>query len=154
MEPGTLRFIDKTAWGEGPWQDEPDRQLWFDEATGFPCLINRNGLGTFSGYVGLPKGHPWHGSNRIPAAVYNGPDYAGPDIADISADEGYWWIGFACVALNDLSPPLVGVAKYLADKGKSAEFLSDLISGQVYHTAEFVRAECAKLAKQAAEAQC
>lgn len=59
--------IDKSAWGEGPWQNEPDR-LEF-EAEGFPCLANRNRMGVWCGYVALPPGHPWHGkklSDRMP----------------------------------------------------------------------------------------
>lgn len=26
--------IDKADWGEGPWQTEPDKIQWVDEATG------------------------------------------------------------------------------------------------------------------------
>lgn len=53
--------IDKSAWGEGPWQDEPDKLQWVDDATGLDCLIVRNSGGALCGYVGVPESHPWHG---------------------------------------------------------------------------------------------
>ena len=44
METIDYRTVDKTTWGAGPWQDEPDKKQWRDE-TGFPCLIVRNNGG-------------------------------------------------------------------------------------------------------------
>ncbi len=41
MEKIEYRTVDKTGWGEGPWQSEPDKRQWQDEATGLPCLIVR-----------------------------------------------------------------------------------------------------------------
>lgn len=61
MEAKEWRNIDKSAWGPGPWQDEPDKAQWADEATGLPCLIVRNRAGALCGYVGVPKAHPWFG---------------------------------------------------------------------------------------------
>lgn len=49
---------DKSTWGEGPWQHEPDR-LEFEHA-GLPCLIVRNHFGALCGYVGVSPGHPLH----------------------------------------------------------------------------------------------
>lgn len=56
-------FLDKSEWGPGPWQDEPDKVQWRDEATGLPCLIVRGPHGAFCGYVGVPETHPWHGKD-------------------------------------------------------------------------------------------
>lgn len=50
---------DKTLWGPGPWQDEPDKATWIDTATGLDCMVRR-GMGAWCGYVGVPPGHPWH----------------------------------------------------------------------------------------------
>jgi hypothetical protein len=44
------RTIDKSAWGPGPWTDEPDKVQWTDTATGLPCLAKRN-----------PRGGHWCG---------------------------------------------------------------------------------------------
>src|SRR5579884_1161092 len=66
MERMTWTTIDKSTWGPGPWQDEPDKEQWTDEATGYACLIKRNPVGALCGYVGVPEGHPWHGSGYSP----------------------------------------------------------------------------------------
>lgn len=63
MQTLEYRTADKTTWGAGPWQDEPDKKQWRDEATGLPCLIVRNRLGALCGYVGVTKDHPWHGKD-------------------------------------------------------------------------------------------
>lgn len=52
------RTIDKSPWGAGPWDIEPDKMQWRDEATGLPCLIVRNHGGAWCGYVGVADGHP------------------------------------------------------------------------------------------------
>lgn len=52
---------DRSRWASGPWDDEPDKLSWIDEATGLDCLIVRNHMGGLCGYVGVPPEHPWHG---------------------------------------------------------------------------------------------
>lgn len=54
-------LVDKSEWGPGPWQDEPDKRQWQDEATGLPCLIVRGPVGALCGYVGVPPDHPAYG---------------------------------------------------------------------------------------------
>lgn len=54
------RKIDKSTWGAGPWQTEPDRIEW--EHVGLTCLMLRTDhMGNWCGYVAVPPGHPWHG---------------------------------------------------------------------------------------------
>lgn len=53
--------VDKSAWGPGAWQNEPDKVQWVDAATGLDCLIVRNNGGALCGYVGVPEAHPLHG---------------------------------------------------------------------------------------------
>lgn len=55
--------IDKTEWIRGPWDWEPDKIQWADEATGLPCLIVRGPTGSLCGYVGVAPGHPLHGAD-------------------------------------------------------------------------------------------
>lgn len=51
--------VDRTDWPSGPWDDEPDRLEWRDEATGLPSLVVRNvTTGSLCGYVGVHTGHP------------------------------------------------------------------------------------------------
>jgi hypothetical protein len=52
---------DKSGWAEGPWQSEPDKMQWQDEATGLPCLLLRGPMGALCGYVGIPPEHPAYG---------------------------------------------------------------------------------------------
>lgn len=61
METIEYRTDDKAGWGDGPWQSEPDKRQWQDDATGLPCLIVRGPVGALCGYVGVPEGHPAYG---------------------------------------------------------------------------------------------
>jgi hypothetical protein len=54
--------MDKTTWGPGPWQTEPDELSWTDERTGLACHMQRHDItGTWCGYVGVPPGHAFFG---------------------------------------------------------------------------------------------
>jgi len=45
----------------GPWDAEPDKIQWVDPATDLDCLMVRNGMGYWCGYVGVDKSHLFHG---------------------------------------------------------------------------------------------
>ena len=50
--------IDKSNWGDGPWQNEPEKVQYFDDETGYPCLIKRvDHSGHLCGYVGIGPSH-------------------------------------------------------------------------------------------------
>lgn len=66
----TYTTMDKSTWGPGEWQDEPDKLSWTDEETGLPCLIVRNRGGALCGYVGVDPSHPWH---RVEYGEHIGP---------------------------------------------------------------------------------
>ena len=51
---------DKSKWGLGPWNDEPDK-VQFMTAAGLPGLILRGPVGALCGYVGVLPNHPLHG---------------------------------------------------------------------------------------------
>jgi hypothetical protein len=54
--------IDKSAWGEGPWQNELDEVSWVDDGTGYQCIASRHPeLGHLCGYVGVDAFHPAYG---------------------------------------------------------------------------------------------
>ncbi len=53
--------LNKSEWGVGPWQREPDKVQWVDEATGLDCLVVRGPSGALIGYVGVPESNPLHG---------------------------------------------------------------------------------------------
>lgn len=153
MEHKTWATADKSGWGPGPWQDEPDKEQWTDEATGYACLLKRNRIGSLCGYVGIPDGHPWHGTGYDDIApspeVHGGLTYSdlcqeGPEgetichVAAPGEPEPLWWLGFDCAHAGDLCP-----AYKVGSFGRDYE---------AYRTAGYVRAQCATLARQAAEA--
>lgn len=71
------KTVDKSNWGQGPWQNEPDKVQWLDKATGLPCLIVRQPMsGHFCGYVGVPKGHPAFGKDDTDVSVHGGQNFS------------------------------------------------------------------------------
>ncbi len=147
------RTVDKSSWGPGPWQDEPDKRQWKDQATGLPCLIVRGPVGALCGYVGVPPGHPLHGQGYDEAGLdcHGGLTYAAgcssaknPEtgvchIPDPGEPDHVWWFGFDCAHFSDLTPGLD--SKYRFNQ-----------SGQSYRDIGYVTAECTSLAKQLAAA--
>lgn len=137
---------------EGPWHSEPDH-LEFRSGGGLPCLIHRNHLGAWCGYVGVPPGHPWHGRDRneLPdpyPEAHGGLTYSGRCRGEIchvpepGESDDVWWLGFDCNHWNDMS--LVEVSMSAGGDGWPG--------GGIYRTAEYARAETLSLAEQAAAA--
>lgn len=148
----------------GPWDDEPDELFWTDEKTGYECHFCRNHSGALCGYVRIPESHPLHGVNYgaevstsmkpLLNVVMDGPlgkrspmqaFLAAGDITRIDIlfdvhggvtfsdtfDTGGYWYGFDCSHCYDLSP---GYDNSWGDRQ--------------YRDVEYVKAECASLAKQ------
>lgn len=139
-------LVPRDEWPPGPWDDEPDKAQWSDQATGLPCLVVRSHSGgAWCGYVGLRPGHPWRMVKRIEdidVDVHGGLTYGPAPCADlichITRDEDdVEWIGFDCGHAEDASP---------YDFGRRRSW------GGTYRTLAFVRAEIAKLAKFVDEA--
>ena len=58
-ETKTNVFIDRSKWGPGPWDKEPDEWFWYDKSTSYLCLVRRHEkAGTLCGYVGVGQGNP------------------------------------------------------------------------------------------------
>lgn len=128
LETKSETWIDKSTWGPGPWQDEPDRIEWIDPATGLTCLMLRSnpGFGVWCGYVAVPPGHRLHGVAHDHApemthyAAHRGLTFAGPcmthdrpkreQVCHVPAPgepDDVWWFGFDCGhGGTDLSPAL------------------------------------------------
>lgn len=157
MEARTWTTIDKTGWGDGPWNDEPDKEQWTDETTGYACLLKRNKLGALCGYVGIPPGHPWyqisyddvrvgqdspdvHGGLTYSDQCQEGP--VGETICHVPGPgepEPLWWLGFDCAHAFDLSP---GMRAHERELGLSYYH-------HIYRDIGYVKTECASLAAQA-----
>lgn len=150
------RTIDKSTWGPGPWQDEPDKKQWRDEATGLPCMILRPN-GTWCGYVGVSKGHPLYGDAREREdllEVHGGITFAGMcspgdesheicHIVEDGEDDAVFWIGFDCNHAFDFCPERAAIFK-----GNSLHSHSP---DDVYRTQQYVEDQCRSLALQLVE---
>jgi hypothetical protein len=157
------QHMDKKEWGEGPWQDEPDKVEWRDPETELPCLIVRNGLGALCGYVGIHRGHPWFakgystciegcGPNRCENSAHATPEslikvHGGLTYSDFSSGEichtalpgetKVWWFGFDCAHAGDYVPGLA--------------LIPSVPVGGIYRSIGCVEGEVTHLAEQLAE---
>ena len=159
MKELTYNFVDKTKWGPGEWQEEPDKLQWTDEATGLPCLAVRNPRGGhWCGYVGVSKGHPFfekeysacargcdgYWCEHSPSAqlsVHGGITFSSKcrhdehgvcHVVEEGEDDDVWWLGFDCAHCGDFSP------------GHSSIYME----GTDYKTLSYVKREAALLAQQ------
>jgi hypothetical protein len=152
--------IDKAKWGAGPWSSEVDKIQFTDEATGLPCLIKRHpSLGFLCGYVGVAPGHWAYGKGyseeRLEALrVHGGLTYAagcqhGDEATSIchvpepGQPDDVWWLGFDCGHAFDLAPG----ARNAVPMDLGFMDLS-LGGGESYRNINYVKRECAELAKQ------
>jgi len=155
METLEYRTMDKSNWGPGPWQDEPDKKQWFDKETGYPCLIVRNDFGALCGYVGIPEDHPFYnkGYDEVYDATQSLEVHGGLTFADFChntgdekraichiGDDKPWWFGFDCAHYGDMCPQI----KYLFRFGE--DFYED-----VYRDFDYVTNQVKNLAKQLKE---
>lgn len=145
----------------GPWQDEPDKVQWVDEATGLDCLVNRNRSGAWCGYVGVPPGHPAFGASYGGGLLDDIDVHGGLTFGDTcqeDAPEGYgvchvpfpgrpadvFWHGFDCAHAFDLIPAFL---KYRTEDGRPIPMMTD---GK-YRDLAYVRAQTEDLARQLAD---
>jgi hypothetical protein len=122
-------YIDKSAWGPGPWDGEPDRVFWVHN--GLVCMVLRGPMGSFCGYVGVPSGHSMHGLKDDETSQW--PFFDQPHggltwlgelpgdnvvfLCDLAAAghpleyASYWYFGFDCAHAGDTSPMLLKYAR-------------------------------------------
>jgi hypothetical protein len=103
--------VDRTGWGDGPWDGEPDRKQWQDPETGLPCLIVRQDRwGMWCGYVGVSPGHPYYEKSYgdCDADVHGGLTYSDHCFSRIchetANEDRVWWLGFDCHHGYDFAP--------------------------------------------------
>tara|TARA_R110000851_G_scaffold332811_1_gene510040 strand:- start:747 stop:1226 length:480 start_codon:yes stop_codon:yes gene_type:complete len=145
--------VDKSSWGHGPWQSEPDKKQWTDEMTGFPCLIVRNGAGSLCGYVGVGPDHSFFDLDEcesfgLPLSVHGGITFArrcnevgdeGETVCHVAPkDVPRFWLGFDCSHLGDLNPGPSDVYSAWAFEGEE----------EIYRDINYVMKQCADLAQE------
>lgn len=154
MKTKTWEFVDKSGWGPGPWQDEPDKVQWEDPETGLPCLVRRSPFGgNWCGYVAIPPGHLWYGdAGELPVSVHGGLTFAG--FCDDDKEHGIchipeegepdpaFWVGFDCGHAYDVMPAME--ARECRNYGWPALRFGD----EEYRTLEYIQEQCALLAAQ------
>lgn len=144
--------IDKSTWGDGPWQKEPDRKEWRDKETGLNCMAIRNiGGGVWCGYVGVSSSHPAYGKDYydVDVDVHGGLTYANKcsgkicHVPEPGEPDDIWWLGFDCGHCFDFAPAMVA---RLREIGSVHQFNLD----EIYRDLEYVEEQCTKLASQLA----
>lgn len=166
--------VDKSDWGDGPWQSEPDKVQMVDEETGYDCLMVRNHYsGSWCGYVGVRKSNDFYEKHYDECKVgdeylevHCGLTFSGhcSESEDESrgichvpingSEDKVWWLGFDCSHSGDLWP------KHRADMRKIYEMRGEMIpryydqtSGDIYRDREYVVAQIKSLANQLKEVE-
>lgn len=140
----------KSEWGDGPWNEEPDREDF--EHAGFACLALRSHHGNWCGYVGVPPGHPAYGEkyDDVNVDVHGGLSYGrkcDPPICHVpkpGESDDVWWLGFDCSHAWDLSPGVNATLRIHGIREEPRDW-------EVYRNLEFVKGEIRSLAEQLAE---
>lgn len=151
------RYMDKSEWGAGPWQDEPDKLQFPDPQTGLPCLIVRApATGSLCGYVGVTAGHPMfertysadelltvHGGLTFSDFCSPGePEHGICHVVEAGEDGRVWWLGFDCAHGFDFAPAMEAFTRKHLGENAYRFF------GAKYRDVNYVKRQCASLAAQ------
>ncbi len=104
--------VDRSLWPKGPWDKEPeDRVAWNCKETKYRCVVQRGPMGSWNGYVGVPKSHPafqqTHQAMETDSKYDNIRPHGGVTFTDhIDEDGEYWYIGFDTGHAGDTMPKL------------------------------------------------
>ncbi|HTE35728.1 MAG TPA: hypothetical protein VK630_04215 [Reyranella sp.] len=143
----------------GPWDAEPDKRQWIDDATSLPCLMHRGTLGSWCGYVGVAPGHRFHrkAADKIADHVHahGGINFAeGCQASDDpamgvchvapGAHDKVWWIGFDCAHVGDMLPGMFRLHEIIPALGGLPKFTR----GYTYRDLAYVECEVTELARQ------
>ena len=93
----------RSAWGPGPWQEEPDFVEWRADGSPYPLLILRGTFGALCGYVGVPPAHTLHG-RLLPLDDFSWSSPSGELLQATGEPPEHWWLGFDCGHHHHLSP--------------------------------------------------
>jgi hypothetical protein len=113
------------------------------EDSGYHCIVHRDrGAGYWSGFVGIPDTHPYHGiayDDVEEIDIHGGLEFSGPQIESGHGRPGLWYFGFDCDHFDDVTP------KELSSLDPVSLSLKRTAS---YKRVEFVEQEVRKLAGQ------
>lgn len=161
--------LDRTRWGPGEWDAEPDKVQWFDERVGLPMLAVRHPeLGHWCGYVGVAPGHPLHGAKYQDVDenfdVHGGITFSGKcqpgggenhgicHVPEPGEPDDVWWFGFDCCHFNDLSPGLEATMREVEARTRSSLGFKLGVPHpgftKWYKPLVYVKVECYRLGRQ------
>ena len=135
----------------------PDALLAKGEHAGFEWEVTNNGIGYRCGYVRVPAGHPWHGKDYDAIEpypdVHGGLTFAAPDSdCGKGGEDNAWWVGFDCAHCGDAKDlDLLTPEQRRYEEELNRRYPSRL-GYDTIKTADYVAAECRRLAEQAASA--
>lgn len=139
----------KKTFGPGPWMEEPDRQDF--KHAGFDCMILRNKMGCWCGYVGLPNGHSQYGKHYddVPVSAHVGLTYASECKGHIchvveNEEDKVFWLGFDTSHGGDLLPGMIK----LRNRSDWPNFPVGIGDFEVYRDVNYAIAETKSLAEQ------
>lgn len=162
---------DKSGYGDGPWQREPDSEAWTDIETGYRCgIIRHPKFGSLGGYVRVPDNHPLAGKSYSARATIP----AGWMERHVNIDQDVGAINVFCASLKMTETEAelclllfchggltYGDDGWLGfDCGHAGDLqpgikymlrqagVSTRINGDVYREFPYVKAQCTRLAKQ------
>ena len=159
-----LAWVDKSGWGEGPWQGEPDKINWTDAGTRLPCMIVRGPSGALCGYVAVPPGHPLHGLSYTDFPDEGPYAHGGITFTDgcQESEDGHgichvpepgepadvWWIGFDCAHGYDVMPALESTMREAGMPNHLRMEATEFWPASTYKDVEYVTNQCKDLAGQ------
>jgi hypothetical protein len=151
-------MMDRKNWPSGPWDGEPDRIEW-KHKSGLDCLMVLGPVGSWCGYVGVPKTHPYYGKqfDEVHADVHGGLTYANECQGHIchktDNNDHVWWLGFdtAHSGSGDLSPGMLSVRNQIPALKEIEEKYGNPNKHDIYRDQVYVQKETNALADQLAE---
>jgi hypothetical protein len=143
--------IDKSEWGNGPWQHETDGCSWMTEAGLLGAIIRHPSFGNLNGYVAVPESHPLYGKayDALDVMVHGGLTFGGQAtnsayfrqaLGDVGP--GWHWFGFDCAHGFDYCPAMA-----VRERRIGIPLIDDETS---YKDEPYVRREVESLAAQLA----
>lgn len=141
LERAERDLVDREGWGPGPWEGEPDIELW--RTGGYACLVARHPhFGCLNGYVGLPPTHSLYGE---PVTEFRGFRAHGGITFAGRLDQRFckgdlWWLGFDCGHAFDIAPAIMARCPELRDL-PAISLGNGHVLQHAYRTVGYVRAE-------------
>ena len=148
------RTADRSNWRTGgAWEDEPDKVVWVDDATGLDCMARRGPVGAWCGYVGVTEVHPWHGQedtwedHLVDLDVHGGITFAAACHEDGDPETGIchlsdtgpvWWFGFDTAHAYD-AWPMNGPGPIEGDEYRTLPYIVEQVQGLARQLAEAAR---------------